>query len=133
MNASGKILSHSLILAFWGLACNAPENETAKQTPPYATTQSLDTPRIFGKGIISTFLPEFATSFTPTGETVYFNTINEDRSILRIVKSTFINGEMVETRSQPHSPTGRIVMWIPLSLTVARDSILTRIASGHEG
>ena len=45
----------------------------------------LTTPRLFGPGGISTRAPEFATSFSPDGETVYFNRTSEDRSQIRIL------------------------------------------------
>jgi Tol biopolymer transport system component len=44
-------------------------------------------PEIFALGSISTELPEFAVSFTPDGETAYFNRTNTERSELAIMVS----------------------------------------------
>ena len=54
---------------------------------------SNDHAQIFGAGRISTALPEFATSFSPDGDTVYFNVTLADRSAMQIKFSTRADGE----------------------------------------
>ena len=39
---------------------------------------------MFGKGVISTEMPEFAISFSPDRKTVYFNRMSADRSEMRL-------------------------------------------------
>lgn len=51
---------------------------------------------IFAPGIISTEFPEFATSFSPDGQTVFFNRMSADRKIIRLWTSTFSDGEWSE-------------------------------------
>lgn len=106
MNQNRVLHFYTLIYTFLVLmvvACNMPEKEMVQKTPPYVVLQPLDKPELFGEGIISTPLPEFATSFSPQGDTVYFNIANEDRSILKIVKSTFTNGRWSEPERLPFS------------------------------
>lgn len=78
------------------VSCNKPNSESTGRMPPYAKSEPINTPVIFGPGVISTELAEFGTSFSPDGETVYFNQwlgLNEDRRVLKIVKSTYQNGD----------------------------------------
>lgn len=48
--------------------------------------------QIFAPGNISSPAPEFGTTFTPDGKTVYFNRTNADRSVIEIFESHFRNG-----------------------------------------
>ncbi len=50
-------------------------------------------PEILGEGIISTELPEFATSFSPDGNTIFFNRTSEDRSKLQIMMASKSGGK----------------------------------------
>lgn len=65
-------------------------------TPP-------SSPRIFGEGVISTEAPEFGTSFSPDGETVYFNRASADRSVLRIFESHLVEGSWSPATPLPFS------------------------------
>jgi len=60
-------------------------------------------PRIFGEGVISTEAPEFGTSFSPDGETVYFNRASADRSVLRIFESHLVEGSWSPATPLPFS------------------------------
>ena len=53
-------------------------------------------PTLFGAGIISSEAPEFAISFTPDGNTVYFNRVSADRSELKIMESRRVEGRWSE-------------------------------------
>ena len=56
------------------------------EAPAAATAQ------ILAEGVISTELPEFATSLSPDGRTIYFNRMPADRSEVRIWSSLLENG-----------------------------------------
>lgn len=62
-----------------------------------------DQAQIFGADRISTALPEFATSFSPDGDTVYFNVALADRSAMQIKFATRANGEWGAPKSLPFS------------------------------
>lgn len=48
--------------------------------------------QIFAPGNISSSAPEFGTTFTPDGKTVYFNRTNADRTVIEIFESHLRNG-----------------------------------------
>jgi hypothetical protein len=53
-------------------------------------------PQIFAPGSVSTSAPEFSTTFSPDGRTVYFNRASADRSTIRIFRSAFAEGAWAE-------------------------------------
>jgi Tol biopolymer transport system component len=64
------------------------------------------TPELFAPGVVSSTEPEFATAFSVTGDTVYFNRTPPDRSRLPLYFSTRENGTWSEAR--PFEPTAGI-------------------------
>lgn len=85
----------------------------ASELPPYATSEVLDRPTIFGTGIISTELPEFASAFSPDGDMVFFNRMPADRSRIEMLVSRFENGSWTAAELLPFSGTYRDVdPWI---------------------
>lgn len=53
--------------------------------------------------MISTEAPEFGTSFSPDGQTVYFNRASADRSVLRIFESHLVDGSWSPPQPLPFS------------------------------
>ncbi len=105
------------ILAIWGFAaCAQPHEEAAKATP--------GSPQIFAEGIVSTGAPEFASSFTPDGRTVYFNRTTPDRSSLVIMKSEQVDGVWQEPDTASFSGT-----WFDVDPFVAPDGSKLFISS----
>lgn len=98
MNTNKFIPSFLIAILFAGLlaGCTNSNHEIEDKLPPYARSEIINSPEIFGPGVISTKAAEFASTFSPDGETVYFNQwigLNEDNPVLRIVSSTYRNGE----------------------------------------
>ena len=72
--------------------------------PPAGENQAApEQAALFGEGVISTELPEFATSFSPDGATVFFNISNAERSVLHIASSTNVNGSWTMPTPMPFS------------------------------
>ena len=71
--------------------------------PSKANEITFVQPVIFGEDVISTELPEFATSFSPDGNTVYFNVANAERSVLQIMFATRIDGVWSKPEALPFS------------------------------
>lgn len=53
----------------------------------HATPEPIQ-PALIGEGVISTELPEFATTLSPDGQTMYFNVTSADRDTLQIMASS---------------------------------------------
>ena len=85
------------------LACSAPPDAGRGGSGGDSASAPPADPRIFGEGVISTEAPEFATSFSPDGETVYFNRASADRSVLRIFESHRVDGSWSAPRPLPFS------------------------------
>jgi Tol biopolymer transport system component len=81
----------------------------SSEPPPYSSPERLPVPRIFGLGIVSTEIPEFATSFSPTGRMVFFNVATPDRSRLTMMSSRFDNGRWDKAMPLPFAGTFRDV------------------------
>lgn len=62
-----------------------------------------DHAQIFGADRISTALPEFATSFSPDGDTVYFNVALADRSAMQIKFAIWADGAWGAPQPLPFS------------------------------
>ena len=99
-------LRHAALLFFgstmivgWQTACTEvqPSSEP-DQPPPHRVSPFPGDAQIFAKGIVSTELPEFAISFSPDGETVYFNRMPADRSQVRIWSSSLADGAWSEPK-----------------------------------
>ncbi len=73
------ILVGTLIVAAQ-VACAAPSDEPS-QSPPYRVSGAGGEAQLFAEGIISSVLPEFATTFSPNGYTVYFSRPRRSRLI----------------------------------------------------
>lgn len=71
------------------------------ERPPYAHSEALPTAVIFAENVVSSELPEFATSFSPDGNTVYFNLASANRGTLKIMKSDFYDGEWQTPEALP--------------------------------
>jgi hypothetical protein len=80
-----------------------PAPAPAPALPAYASREPIATPRLFAPGAVSTDVPEFSTSFSPDGATVYFDRANADRSVLAIVASTFAGGAWQPAAALPFS------------------------------
>ena len=85
-----------LILFFAGCTPAAEEPPADSQTQTRAAV-------MLAPNVISSELPEFATSFSPDGNTVYFNRTNEDRSKLQIMYSKKIGDVWDEPVALPFS------------------------------
>lgn len=94
------------VLLMWTLAglaaCQAPAPE-APAPPPYQIADTVAAPQLFAPGVISSALPEFATTFSPDGHTVFFNRTPPDRSVIRIWTSRFEAGQWTEPEPLPFS------------------------------
>jgi len=75
----------------------------AAALPAYASAEAITTPRLFASGAVSTADPEFATSFSADGATVYFDRANADRSKLIILSSTYDGGAWQPAAPLPFS------------------------------
>ena len=85
----------------------------AQEAAPYVQKDRLAKPVIFGAGVISTELPEFATAFSPDGRTLVFNRMPADRSQIDMVYSRFESGGWTKAQPVPFSGPHRDVdPWI---------------------
>ncbi len=75
------------------VSCSQESGNTENLRHAYATVEPITEPRIFARGVVSSENPEFGTSFSHDGRTVYFNWASADRSVLKILQSTFANGK----------------------------------------
>lgn len=82
-------------------ACNAdqPDNRAAFEAGLHRAVEA----EIIGEGIISTTLPEFATTVSPDGNTMYFNRTSADRSTLQIFASEKVAGVWQSPKALPFS------------------------------
>ena len=81
-----RILSSFAIVLICFLLFKCEKTQTPqKHSHSYSYQKPLPQPEIFAEKVISTELPEFATSFSPDGKTVYFNLASADRKILKIM------------------------------------------------
>ena len=89
---ASSILGGALIAVLHG-ACAAgpPPDESLQSSPDRAADVQVEA-LIFAEGVVSSELPEFATSFSPDGQTVFFNRMPADRSAVRIWSSTLEDG-----------------------------------------
>lgn len=83
----------ALIALGCGGGSAAPSSSPANPKP-----RTLAAPRLFAPGRVSTAAPEFATSFTRDGRTVYFNLASDDRSMLKIMQATREGDQWSEAR-----------------------------------
>ena len=74
------------------LICGLAPSSFGQQRPDHPEAPGAATARILAEGVISTELPEFATSLSPDGRTLYFNRMSADRSEVRIWSSSLENG-----------------------------------------
>ena len=89
-------------------ACSQPEaRPTESAAPPEPAAQANAV--LFGEGVVSTSAPEFATAFSPEGETVYFNRASEDRSRLTLMGAELQDGRWNGARALPFSGESRDV------------------------
>ena len=100
---SGVLLAASCLLAVWG--CQpAPEEQASPSAPPETEpVAGLSAVEMFGRDVISTALPEFATALSPDGTEVYFNRMPPDRSAIRIWASRLVGGRWQEAIPLPFS------------------------------
>lgn len=87
-----RVLSPALaLLAFGGLGCagdgdeEGDAGEALEEVSDSVFVQSGLFVELFAPDVISTEAPEFATTFTPDGRTIYFNRASDDRAELRIM------------------------------------------------
>jgi Tol biopolymer transport system component len=81
----------SLTLAAALTAC-AERPRAASPKPLAPLIPASETPQVFAPGVISTAAPEFAITFSPDGQTAYFNRASEDRQQLGIYASQRVGG-----------------------------------------
>lgn len=86
IHATRPLLALPLIVAATVAAASCGESEERGREVPMREQPELDV-EIVGPGTVSTEAPEFAASFTPDGDTLYFGRASEDRSSLRILRS----------------------------------------------
>ena len=70
---------------------------------PYALDHPITEPRLFGEGVISTPFDEFGLTFTPDGQTAFFNRSVPRSNLYFICTSTFRNGRWSEPQVAPFS------------------------------
>lgn len=88
---TGKLFFNgSIFLALLAISC-----QNSNQEPKEAT--------LFAPGIISSELPEFATTIHPNDNTIYFNRTNPDRSVMQIMVSNMADGNWSEPEALPFS------------------------------
>lgn len=80
------------------LSCDSDQNPH-----PYFSPDPILQPKIFAPTTVSTELPEFATSFSQDGRTVYFNQASADRSTLIILQSNYLEGKWTKPVNLPFS------------------------------
>lgn len=71
-----------------------------------SATEPESTPEtavLFSEGVISSELPEFATTINAAGTTLYFNRTTADRSSMQIMRSDLTNGEWSTPEALPFS------------------------------
>ncbi len=83
-------------------ACSPPE-EAEETAAPAPEPLAAPVAELFGSGTISTAAPEFATSLTADGATVYFNRTADDRSTLAILAAQRANGIWNDPETLPFS------------------------------
>ena len=64
-------------------------------------------PELIGRGVVSSALPEFATSVSPDGNELWFNRAAPDRSSFAIMLSRWVKGQWSEPVVAPFSGTWR--------------------------
>ena len=79
-------------LLFITVSCTSAQEEPVRYSP-----------ELIGENSISSEMPEFATSFLPDGNTVFFNRTNEDRSIIQIYTSSKVDGVWQPAEALPFS------------------------------
>ncbi|MEO8276233.1 MAG: hypothetical protein ABI639_08425 [Thermoanaerobaculia bacterium] len=103
-------------------AVSAASLPAERVAPPYATEESLRTPKLFAEGVISTEDDEFGGSFSPDGKTVYFSRSAPHSYHYAILESHFVRGKWTTpvvpsfsgqfTDSDPiYSPDGTRMFW----------------------
>lgn len=92
--------SSALLIAL--LACGSPEEagDPASNAPEPPAAPVAE---ILGSGTLSTAAPEFATSLTADGATVYFNRAAADRSTVAILAAHRVDGSWSEPETLPFS------------------------------
>ena len=107
-NRRSSIRAH--LAAFSLAACSSA---APADLPPYASAEPILEATIFGRGAISSELPEFASSFSPDGSEIYFNRMPADRSRIELLVSRYNDGSWGEAELLPFSGTYRDVdPWI---------------------
>lgn len=105
-----------------GAACSEPpESEAPSQPEPWEV-------ELFAPGIVSTDLPEFAISFTASGDTLFFNRTPPDRSRLDLFMS--IRGDEGWREATPYEPLAGIAAIDPF---VSLDGSRLYFSSGMAG
>ncbi len=93
-----------VFLVFWAACQQSPSPpQPTPDPPPYQVADTVTVAQMFSEGIVSSALPEFATTFSPDGHTVYFNRMPADRSAIRIWTSSFVDGQWTEPEALPFS------------------------------
>ncbi|MCP5052473.1 MAG: hypothetical protein GY940_35220 [bacterium] len=95
----------SLIPAmFFICSCGSGPGTAEKEKPqPYVSPTTIPGPTIFAPGKVSTRAPEFGTAFSKDGKTVYFNVTNPDRSVIKLVSSTYEHHQWSQPVALPFS------------------------------
>ncbi len=84
---SGLAVTCALVAACAGSAADDPaagQTDDGTADGPAAPSFAVE---LFAPGVVSSALPEFATSFTPSGDTVFFNRTTADRSRIDLLYS----------------------------------------------
>lgn len=84
------------------LGCLAPLLST-ESLPPYAATQPVMEPKLFGEGVISTPFDEFGLAFSRDGNTAFFNRSVPRSNLYVIFTTAFRSGKWTEPEVAPFS------------------------------
>lgn len=94
----------TLVLAAAGLAAAGCGDAEDEREVPMRERPEVDV-QLIGEGTVSTGAPEFAASFTPDGDTLYFTRSSADRSSLRIFRAVRDSAGWREPEVAPFSGT----------------------------
>lgn len=102
--SSSPVLLVTVIWSTAVLGCrHAPEAPESPPSPEIEPVSNLSLVERLGEGVVSTALPEFATTLSPDGTTVFFNRMPADRSAIRIWSSSLVGGRWQEASPLPFS------------------------------
>lgn len=99
----GVVLTLLLVSGWFPLAWIKLSGSSTEATAPYATAGTLNEPRLFAEGIVSTNTDEFGATFSPDGRTVFFSKSVPRSNLYMICVSHFQDGTWSSPEIAPFS------------------------------